>query len=156
MTIYYKEKLSEEVKTILLEDDTIIPQDYVPSKEGIVSLIENLVLQGIFLIYYKYNVVIILSRKTAWVGNIDTKVGKQATAKDVIKAYKEFCLWTKEGTYYYKLETRTPLEKYGRIMAKATGASLEGIRKKSYRTKENIMVDEFEYGYIIDRGDLCQ
>ena len=148
--IYYLTTIPDEIKAILLEDDEdLFPQENLPDKEEYPTIVEELVKSGRLALFYKYNVIIFLRRGTAFVGIFDTKVAKCATAKDVIKAYKEFFEWAKEGTEYIKLETRTPLEKYGRIMAKATGASLEGTRKCSYKTKENKMVDEYEYGYVL-------
>lgn len=155
--IVYLTKIPTEITEILLEEDEIVPQDSVPEdKQDWLDILNDMVISGKLLIFFENNVVILLRRYNAYIGIFDTKVGSKASAKEVIKAYKKFFSWAKEGTYYYKLETRTPLEKYGRVMARATGATLEGTRKKSYMNKENQMVDEYEYGYVIDRSNVCQ
>jgi len=156
MTVYYMaESLPEALQSLLIEEDEVNPQDTVPEdKNEWIPIFENLVRTGRLLIFYENNVAILLRRQTAWVGIIDTKVGHAASTKDVIKTYKNFVAWAKEHSGYMKLETRTPFEKYGRVMAKATGAILEGTRRCSYLTKENKMVDEYEYGVVL-REELC-
>lgn len=156
MTVYYmSESLPEALQSLLIEEDEVNPQDAVPEdKKDWITIFENLVRTGRLLIFYENNVAILLRRQTAWVGIFDTKVGHAASTKDIIKTYKAFAKWAKENSGYIKLETRTPFEKYGRVMAKAVGAKLEGTRFCSYKTKENKMINEYEYGFIL-KDDLC-
>lgn len=153
--IFYQSELTEELKELLCEEDDLFPQDNLPPREQFGEILEELCKEGKIAIWYENNIAIILRRLTSYVGVFDTKVGKNATTKQIIKAYKNFFIWAKENTFYYKLETRTPFEKYGRVMAKATGALLEGTRRNSYMDKEGRMNNEYEYGYILQETGLC-
>lgn len=154
MEFYYKQQLPQYIVDQLEDEDDglIVAQDSVSfdTKEAITKLVAA----GNLCLFHLNGVSIFVRRKTAWVGHFDTKVSKQATAKDVIKAYKEFFVLAKEKTMYNKLETRTPLEKFAKVMARAAGAELEGVRKASYKTKEGVMVDEYLVGYVVQRENV--
>ena len=151
MKHYYSEEVPEDVLSFLVDDTDdprIVPQDYVPvDKEVQKKALNNACLQGKVAIFYTEKMAVLVVRHTAYVGKFDTKVAKGATARDVVKGYKSFVEWAKTNTYYYKLETRTPLEKFAKTMTKATpNASLEGVREKSYMTKEGKLMDEYLVG----------
>lgn len=147
---YYMEQPPREVLEFLVDDtdDTIITaQDDIPEdKEILMSLISNLCLQGKFCIYVHTDLIIVLTRKTKFVGIIDTKVSRTATVRGLIRGYKAFVEWAKNNTYYYKIESRTPLERYATVLAKSCGWNMEGTCKKSFMTKEGKLVDEFLVG----------
>lgn len=154
MIVYFQNELPDSVAEFLSQDDEYNPQDYVPKRiEDRIAVFQELVALGKLVVFsYSNNIIITLKRTTSWIGNFDTKVKEGTSVREVIKAYKAFFDWAKGNTYYYKLETRTPFEKYGRVMAKATGALLEGTRKYSYMDREGKMNDEYEYGYVL-RGN---
>lgn len=151
---YYQESVPDDILDLLLDDtdDPIItPQEQLPEDKQIHRVALDLACQRGQVVIFKSskNVAMTITRKTMWIGNFDTKVGRGAGARDVITAYKEFISWAKENTFYYKLETRTPLEKFAKTMAKASDSILEGVRKKSYMTKEGKMIDEYLVGIIL-------
>lgn len=153
MIVYYCcNVVPNDVLDFLVQEDEYNPQDYIPDLDERKIILSNLVGNGqLAIIKCTDNVMILLRRLTSWVGIFDTKVRPNTSVKEVIRAYKDFFSWAKEYTAYYKLETRTPFEKYGRVMAKATGALLEGTRQHSYMDKERNMKTEYEYGYILER-----
>lgn len=151
---YYNEEVPEDVLSFLVadtDDPLITPQDYVPlDLEVQKQALNKACLTGKVVIFVTDRMMVLVTRKNAVVGNFDTKVGKDTTARDVFRGYKAFVKWAKENTFYYKLETRTPLEKFARIMAKASpDAAMEGVREKSYMTKEGKMIDEYLVGIIL-------
>lgn len=153
MTHYYMELVPEEVLDFLVadtDDPLINPQEQIPEdKEIQKQLINSACLNGQVVIFKTDKVAMTIMRQTMWLGVFDTKVGENANARDVIRAYKEFISWAKENTFYYKLETRTPLERFAKTMAKASGSIFEGVRKNSYMTKEGKMIDEYLVGIIL-------
>lgn len=160
MIHYYEEKLPDEVLERLVadtDDAMIVPQDWLPEdKEQQKVMLDLLCQTGRILVFDTGKITIVITRRTAWVGNFDTKVAKEATARDVVKGYKSFVEWAKTTTGYYKLETRTPLKKFAITMAKAGGGKLEGVREKSYRTKDGKMVDEYLVGVVLKEDESCQ
>jgi hypothetical protein len=74
----------------------------------------------------------------------------------VIKTYKQFAKLLGEKTHFLKCESRTPLKHFAETMARAVGASIEGVCKKSFRTKEGTMIDEYLVGFIIKEETPCQ
>lgn len=159
MQIFYKQELSEEVMKVLQEDtdDPILTtQDFLedPPLDVVASVINEACKASGVLVFYSHNICIILRRMNAHIGIFDTHFGKEASLKGVVKAYKEFVEWLPTGTHYLRVESRTPLEKYAKVMAKAVGASIEGVMKDSYRTKDNKMINEYIVGYNITREIL--
>jgi hypothetical protein len=158
---YYLQELPEEVQDFLVadtDDPLITPQDYLPEdKELHKQALNSACLYGKVAIFYDGKIAVVLTRKTQYVGNVDTKVGADASAKDVIRGYRSFVEWAKKETFYYKLETRTPLEKFAKVMTKSVpGAKLEGVREKSYMTKEGNMIDEYLVGFKLKEVEPCQ
>lgn len=140
------------------DDDLITPQDEgIPEdKEQLKAIYDILVQQGKLAVYYDGKIAVIVSRKTMYLGTVDTKVGADASARDVIRGYKSFVEWAKDNTFYYKLETRTPLEKFAKTMARAVeGAKIEGVCEKSYMTKEGKLMDEYIVGFKLKEAS-CQ
>lgn len=157
---YYMEEVPKDVLDFLVADtdDPIInPQEQIPEDKELQKELLNLACKRGQVVIFKASkdVAMTIMRKTAWVGNFDTKVGDKANARDVVKAYKEFIAWAKENTFYNKLETRTPLEKFAKTMAKASDSILEGVRKKSYMTKEGNMIDEYLVGILLREEEKC-
>lgn len=155
---YYLQELPEELLDFLVadtDDPMIFKQDYLPEEKAVQKKILNIgCLHGKVAIYYDGKIAVLVTRKTEYVGNFDTKVGANTSAKEVIRGYKSFVEWAKKETLYYKLETRTPLEKFARVMAKShKDAKLEGKVEKSYMTKEGKMVDEYLVGIFLKEGE---
>lgn len=159
---YYNEEVPSDVLSFLADattdDPLITPQDSYPLDVEIQKqALNNACLAGKVVIFVTDRMMILVTRKNAVVGNFDTKVGKDTTARDVVRGYKAFVKWAKENTFYYKLETRTPLEKFARSMAKATpDAAMEGVREKSYMTKEGNLVNEYLVGIKLRETESCQ
>jgi hypothetical protein len=159
---YYFEELPEEIMNILREDTDdplLTSQDYQtnPTPSEIADVINLMCRQGAVVVFESHGVIILLTRKNAYIGNFDTHLSSKATARDTIRAYKEFFDWLPVGTQYLRVETRTPLEKYAKVMTKAVGATIDGVMKNSYRTKDNKMVNEYVVGYNINREtESCQ
>ena len=162
MELFYLTDLPDYVMEILAEEDDpiLVSQDldsvlFTKVKDKIPNFINDLCKQGKVAVLATQNVVILLRRKTAWVCDFDTKTRKGTSGKEIIAAYKEGIDLIKQQTQYCKCETRTPLEKYAKVMAKALHANVEGVCKKSYRTSEGKMIDEYIVGLVIERGPLC-
>ncbi len=150
--IYHKVNIPLRVREILKsEDDPLIyPQEDIPKdKEAQINILNSLCLVGNLLIFEYNGVLILLTKKTKYVANMDTKVSDKASIRDVIAAYKEFTKWVEENTSYLKIETRTPLEKYAKVCAKSCGWTIEGTHKNSFMTKDNKMVDEYTVGKVL-------
>jgi len=162
MIHYYKEDLPQDVLSILKADTSdpiLTTQDFAfePTKEQTTDLLNKMCQIGAVVIFESHNVVIILRRMNAYIGSFDTQLGEGATARDVIKAYKDFAEWLPSNTMYTRVESRTPLKRYAKVMTKAIGANIDGIMKQSYRTKDGNMLDEYIVGYNITRGiSQCQ
>lgn len=158
MRVFYKEVLPEDILDILradTDDPILVSQDFLenPSQEEVAHVINYMCEYGAVVVFEAHNICILLTRKNAYIGNFDTHFGKKATLKGAVKAYKEFFQWLPEGTQYLRVESRTPLEKYAKVMAKAVGATIDGVMKNSYRTRNNEMIDEYIVGYNIKRGE---
>lgn len=157
---YYLEPLPEEIQDFLVadtDDPLICPQDQIPEDKEDLKFIYNRMTQlGQLAVFYDGKIAVLVSRRTMYLGSVDTKVGADASARDVIRGYKSFVEWAKDNTFYYKLETRTPLEKFAKTMARAVeGAKIEGVCEKSYMTKEGKLMDEYIVGFKL-RGESCQ
>jgi len=161
MTHYYQTEIPPDVLDFLVddtEDPAIFSQDGIlPSKEDQKIILSTACLQGRIVLFYNEAIAVIITRRNAYVGNFDTKVSSTASAREVIKGYKAFFEWAKKETFYNKLETRTPLEKFAKTMTKAVkGAKLEGVLEKSYMTKEGTMINEYLVGYVLrEVGEPC-
>jgi len=159
---YYLERLPEEIQDFLVadtDDPLIHPQDEITEdKVELKQIYDTLCQIGKIAVFYNGKIAILVSRKTRFLGSIDTKVGKDTGARDVIRGYKSFVEWARTNTFYYKLETRTPLEKFAKTMAKSVpGAKLEGVCEKSYMTKEGTLMDEYIVGFKLKEvGKSCQ
>ncbi len=158
MHVYYQQELPEEVMSVLREDTDdpiLVSQDYLvnPTPDELAKVISNMCKIGNVLVFESHNVLILLTRKNAHIGNFDTHLNSKATARDTIKAYKEFFEWLPTGTHYLRVESRTPLERYAKVITKAVGATIDGVMKNSYRTKDGNMINEYIVGYNIPRGE---
>ncbi len=164
MDFFYQRELPEHVLDILSSEDEswVVSQDlsiedYDKLKPNIPQIINKLCLNGQLIVLANDKVVVLIRRKTAWVCEIDTKVKPGTSVKDIIKSYKVVYQLLVDKTFYRKCESRTPFQKYARVMAKAMNASIEGVCKNSYRTREDTMIDEFLVGIVLDRKDTtCQ
>jgi hypothetical protein len=160
---FYLQELPEDVMDILradTDDPILASQDYevTPSSEEVATVINYMCKHGSVIVFEHSNVCILTTRKNAHIGSFDTHLGAGATAKDAIKAYRAYFEWLPDNTHYLRVETRTPLEKYAKVLAKAVGAKVEGTLSNSYRTKDNKMVNEYIVGHNINRLEAtsCQ
>lgn len=157
--VYYKEHLPEDVMDILradTDDPLLVSQDFEnnPRPEEVADFMNFMCQQGAVVVFVSNNIAILLTRKNAYIGNFDTHFGNNATLKGAIRAYKDFSEWLPTGTQYLRVESRTPLEKYAKVMTKAVGASIDGVMKNSYKTKDGNMINEYIVGYNIPRGEV--
>ena len=164
MECYINCELPKHVLDILATEDEswIISQDlsieeYDKIVKDIPEILNKLCQANRLLVLANDKVVVLVRRKTAWVCEIDTKVKPGTTVKEIIKSYREGYKLLADKTFYRKCESRTPFEKYAKIMARASNAAIEGVCKQSYQTRDGSMIDEYIVGKVIERKDtLCQ
>lgn len=163
MELYCRTHLPDKVKELFLEEDDpiITSQDfsqevYEKLKEEIPDIIDEQVVAGRMMVIASDNVAILVTRKTGWICNIDTKMRKGTSLRELKQSYIKMLDILREKTKYKKMESRTPLEKFARVFAKLTGSEIEGVCRKSFMSSTGEMVDEYIVGNILERGTPCQ
>jgi len=163
MEMYLNTTLPDHVKEILSgkDDPLFCSQDLIEAEfnfiqENLADIIETLCMKGQLVVIANDDVVITVKRKTAWVCEFDTKAREGLGLKAILKASKQFFQVIREKTLYHKCESRTPLEKLAKTLARLSGCEIEGTCRKSYQTREGKMVNEYIVGMVIDREVLCQ
>lgn len=119
-----------------------------------ITLVPELVRKGLLCLYHYGDVVLALSRATAYIGRVDVFVVPGTQIEECIKAGKAFLEWAQANSTFVKLESRSP-ERSAFVVAKRCGWKHEGTRRHCFRKATGEFVDEYEMGFVLgDRS--CQ
>lgn len=149
--IYYKNQVSEQCMEVLKQGHiTGVSQEGPGIDDLVLMAIPMLVETGTAVLYHEGNIVYMLRRKTAWIGQVDIFVGEHGSIMEAVKVGRKAIAWAVENTYYHRLEARSPFPMM-KILAKRLGFELEGYRKESFKDNSGAMLDEIEVGLILRR-----
>ncbi len=145
--LYHQAKIPDEVIEIIAGSQPEIA-GMTASPETILVAVKMMVEAGTMAVFHHGPLVVLIRAYTPYVGIVHFCFAPDPSPFALIRAGKAFTAWARSGTQYHRLEGRTHNLRLA-LLATHCGATIEGVRKESWRTPDGQMADEYELGYIL-------